>query len=233
MAFFDQLQTETEEARNHLLSAPIISAVYEGRFNKETYIAFLDQAYHHVKHTTPLLMAAGARLPSRQARLLKTLSVYIQEEIGHDEWILNDLEALGCNREDFQYGPAPFYTRLMVSYLYDYIHRVNPVGILGMVQVLEGTSASLAPEVARLVQEKLNLPDSAMTYLTTHGELDQDHIVFFQKTVNRLDREEDRQAVIEVANHVYRIYGEVYRALPIPTVLPTSNSKENNLRAAS
>ena len=225
MAFFEHLQASTEEARNFLLTAPIINAVYEGHFDKETYIAFLNQAYHHVRHTTPLIMAAGARVPSSQLWLQKTLSVYIQEEIGHDEWILDDLEALGCDKETFRNGPAPFYTRLMVSYLYDYINRINPVGILGMVQVLEGTSASMAPEVARLVQAKLNLPDSAMNYLTTHGELDQDHIVFFEKTVNKLESEQDQEAVIEVANQVYRIYGEVYRSLPIPA--------QANLRAVS
>lgn len=218
MAFYDDLQVATEETKNYLLSAPVIAAVYEGRFDEATYIAFLNQAYHHVKHTIPLLMAAGTRTPERLSWFRKTLAVYIQEEIGHEEWILDDLEAMGCDREEYRKSSEPFHINNMVAYLYDYVNRKNPIGILGMVQVLEGTSASMAPEVARRVQAKLKLPDHAMIYLTTHGELDQEHIRYFRTAVNKLDNDTDRNAVAEVANHVYRLYGDVYRSLPLPEV---------------
>ena len=34
-----------------------------GRVSRETYGEFLTEAYHHVKHTVPLLMACGSRVP--------------------------------------------------------------------------------------------------------------------------------------------------------------------------
>jgi hypothetical protein len=37
---------------------------------------------------------------------------------------------------------------LMVAYLYDLIARGNPVGLFGMVNVLEGTSIALATQAA-------------------------------------------------------------------------------------
>jgi len=65
MDFFDQLQHQTSAEREYLLASPIIHAALAGTATREQYIAFLTQAYHHVKHTVPLLMACGARLPER------------------------------------------------------------------------------------------------------------------------------------------------------------------------
>lgn len=213
MTFYGKLIEETEVARQEFLSSPIIGDVLLGNFALSTYIAFLNQAYHHVKHTVPLLMQAGARLAPSQAWMQGAIVDYIDEEKGHEAWILDDIEACGFSRAQFEQGAAPADSEIMVSYLYDTVTRGNPVGIFGMVLVLEGTSSSLAPEVARIVQEALSLPDSAMTYLTSHGELDQEHIGHFEKLMDRITDEEDQAAIIHVANMVYRLYGSVYCAI--------------------
>ncbi len=214
MSFYKQLLEATEEKKQYLLSAPIIEDVLNGNFTIHTYVAFLSQAYHHVKHTAPLLMKAGGELKAHQGWILKTLGDYIQEEMGHEAWILDDIEACGFNRESFANEAAPFQSEMMVAYLYDYVSRNNPMGIFGMVLVLEGTSSSLAPAVGKIVQDKLNLPDNAMTYLTTHGELDQSHIAYFEGVMNQVSNKEDQAAIIHVANRVYQLYGDVYRAIP-------------------
>ena len=214
MPFYERLLSETQTGKEYLLSAPIIEQVLNKEFNMETYIAFLNQAYHHVKHTIPLLMSAGARLPDDKSWLRKVIADYIEEEIGHEQWILNDIEACGYNREEYELGDAPFTSEIMVAYLYDYVTRKNPAGIFGMVLVLEGTSSDLAPMVAGIVKEGLALPDSATTYLVTHGELDQDHIKFFESAMNKIDDPDDQKAIIDVANGIYQLYGDVYRSLP-------------------
>lgn len=214
MPFYEQLLQETEDNRNYLLQAPIIEQVMNREFAMETYIAFLNQAFHHVKHTIPLLMSTGAKLSDDQEWLRGVIAEYIKEEIGHEQWILNDIESCGYSRNDYENGSAPFTSEIMIAYLYDYIARKNPVGLLGMILVLEGTSSSLAPLVAKIVKEELSLPDQAITYLVTHGELDQDHILYFEKAVNQISDLQDRKAIIEVANVVYRLYGDVYRSLP-------------------
>ena len=67
--FYKELLEKTNSGKEYLLSAPIIESVMLGRFDLSTYIAFLNQAYHHVKHTVPLLMAAGSRLANDQRYL--------------------------------------------------------------------------------------------------------------------------------------------------------------------
>jgi pyrroloquinoline quinone (PQQ) biosynthesis protein C len=214
MPFYNTLQTETEQDRAYLLSAPVIEDVFAGRFGLPTYLAFLHQAYHHVRHTVPLLEAARSRLSDDQQWVHGALTEYIAEESGHEAWILDDIAACGEDRDDWAQRPPGFATEMMVAYLYDYIARHNPMGIFGMVLVLEGTSSSMAPTVATIVQDKLNLPAEAMTYLVTHGELDQGHMNHFEAVMNRVTSEEDRAAIVHVAKRIYRLYGDVYRALP-------------------
>ena len=55
--FFNRLLAETETERNELISIPFIQHGWRGELSLESYRAFLGQAYHHVKHTTHLLMA--------------------------------------------------------------------------------------------------------------------------------------------------------------------------------
>ena len=215
MTFFHTLQDRTAAERDHLLTAPVLQLAVDGKLSLETYIAFLTQAYHHVKHTVPLLMACGARLPERHEWLRSAIAEYIEEELGHQEWILNDLAACGADPEAVRHGQPALATELMVSYVYDRIARHNPVSFFGMVNVLEGTSIALATRAASAIRGSLELPPTAFSYLNSHGSLDLEHMRFFEELMNRLDADEDREAVVHTARVVYRLYGDMFRSLPL------------------
>ena len=215
MNFFDQLQEQTKAEREYLLSAPIIAQVMAGTVSPACYVAFLGQAYHHVKHTVPLLMACGARLPERLEWLREAIAEYIEEEYGHQEWILNDIRACGADAELVRVETPNLPTELMVSYVYDQINRCNPVSFFGMVNVLEGTSIALATQAAGIIKGELGLPPQAFSYLTSHGSLDIEHIAFYEKLMNRLDEPADKAAVVHTAKVVYRLYGDMFRSLPL------------------
>ncbi|MCC6076160.1 TenA family transcriptional regulator [Pseudomonas sp. GCM10022188] len=215
MSFFDILQEQTRTEREYLLAAPIFAEVLAGRIGLGSYLAFLGQAYHHVKHTVPLLMACGARLPERLEWLREAIAEYIEEEYGHQEWILNDIRACGGDPEAVRHAIPNLPTELMVSYVYDRIARSNPVSFFGMVNVLEGTSIALATQAAAIIQDSLQLPAQAFSYLTSHGSLDISHVEFFKTLMNRLDDAHDQAAVIHTARVVYRLYGDMFRSLPL------------------
>lgn len=214
-SFFERLQAETQAARETFLGIEQLGRGARGDISLETYSAFLVQAYHHVKHTVPLLMACGSRVPMEKEWLREAIAEYIEEETGHQEWILNDIKACGGDPEIHRYGKPNPATELMVAYAYDTVNRGNPVGFFGMVLVLEGTSIQLATHAAQTIQHSLGLPDTAFSYLSSHGSLDIEHMKFYESLVNRLDDENDQQAVIHVANMMYRLYGNVFRSLPL------------------
>jgi len=214
MTFYEELVRVTETERAEFLAIPFLQDGAAGRLTLDQYVAFLTQAYHHVKHTLPLLMACGARLPERLEWLRTAVAEYIEEETGHQEWILNDIAACGADAEAVRHGTPALPTEIMVAYAYDTVQRGHPAGFFGMVLVLEGTSVSLATRAAENLQAALKLPPQAFSYLTSHGSLDVSHIDFYQRLVNRLERDEDKRPIVHGAKVFYRLYGDIFRSLP-------------------
>lgn len=217
MGFFAELESRTTEARAGLLRVRIIEDALAGRIAPHQYLAFLAQAYHHVRHTVPLLMACGSRLPPRLAWLRSALAEYIDEEMGHEDWILSDIAAAGGDAGAVRAGRPNLATELMVAYAYHQIDRGNPVSMFGMVHVLEGTSTAIATAAAEAIRGTLALPVDAFTYLTSHGSLDVEHVRFFEGLMNRIEDPGDRQAIVDCSTAMYRLYGDVFRSLPAAT----------------
>ncbi|MBA54205.1 MAG: AMP-dependent synthetase [Pseudomonadales bacterium] len=232
MSFFEQLTAQTAAAREYLLSAPVIQAVPQGRFRLAGYQYFLEQAYHHVKHTVPLMMACGGRLPEDKEWVREALAEYIEDEYGHQEWILNDIEACGGDKDTVRKAQPSTAIELMVAFLYDQIQRQNPMAFFGMVMVLEGTSIKLATQMGKIVQQKLDLPNQAFSYLYSHGELDVDHFDFFCNLMDKVTDPKDQQAIVHSANMVYRLYGDMLRCIPLEQVQEEKSQQESSHEAA-
>lgn len=216
MSFYQQLVEQTADARMGLLGTPIIQGCLRGEVSLPSYLAFLREAYHHVHHTVPLLHACKAALPGSNLWLREPLEEYIEEEQGHDEWILNDIRAAGGDEGAVRHGAPGHATEVMVAYAYDTIARRNPLGFFGMVHVLEGTSVSLALMAADQIQKPLGLPDAAFSYLRSHGTLDQEHTAHFELLMGQIEDPKDRADIVHAARAFYRLYGDVFRSLPLP-----------------
>lgn len=213
MSFHQELINATAAEREYLLAAPVINRCFTGEIVLDDYVAFLLQAYHHVKHTVPLLMSVGALLPEAKEWLREAVAEYIEEELGHQEWILNDIRNCGYDKEAARRSEPAFATELMVAYAYDCVRRVNPLSFFGMVLVLEGTSIALADQAAATIAGKLQLPKKAFSYLTSHGALDQDHIKFFAGLMDKITDPADQQVIVHAAKRFYRLYGDIFRSL--------------------
>jgi pyrroloquinoline quinone (PQQ) biosynthesis protein C len=82
-----------------------------------------------------------------------------------------------------------------------------------MVHVLEGTSIATADAAADGVQKALGLPNTAFSYLRSHGSLDQEHVKFFEGLMNKIDDKKEQDLIIHCAKMVYRLYGDVFRSV--------------------
>jgi hypothetical protein len=213
--FFAMLQEGTRDARERFMAIPQLQRGIRGEISLATYIAFLVQAYHHVRHTVPLLMAVGSRLDANQEWLREAVTRYIEGQRGHQEWILSDLRACGTDPESHRHGIPHPATEIMVSYAWDTVQRRNPVGFFGMAYVLEGTSVQLAMQAAHAIRSALGLPQKAFSYLSSRGALDLDHMDFLRSLMNRIGGRDDRQAILHMANMMFGLYGEVFRNLPL------------------
>lgn len=216
MSFHARLLAETATERALMQSVPIIQGCLRGEVSLASYVAFLREAFHHVRHTVPLLQACKAALPPRHDWLREALDEYIEEEAGHEEWILADIAACGQDAQAARASRPGVATELMVAYAYDGIARGNPLSFFGMVLVLEGSSVALALNAADAIQKPLALPDSAFSYLRSHGTLDQEHTAHFALLMDAITDPADQDAIVHAARMFYRLYGAVFQELPMP-----------------
>jgi heme oxygenase len=119
-----------------------------------------------------------------------------------------------------RHGRPGHAAEVMVAYAYDTIARGNPLGFFGMVHVLEGSSVALALLAADRIQQQLGLPDAAFSYLRSHGTLDREHTQHFELLMDRIESPADQDAIVHAARAFYRLYGDVFRGLPLPAALP-------------
>jgi heme oxygenase len=214
MPFYDQLVSQTTAQRQALIEVPQLQAGLAGRIPRSAYIDYLTQAYHHVRHTVPLLRLARQRLEGNLL-LCPALDEYIAEESGHEQWILADIAAAGGDRDMAEHSEPGAATAAMVRHAYERVRQGNPASLFGMVFVLEGTSVAMASRGAAAIQRSLGLPDRAFTYLSSHGALDQDHLRFFAALMDRIDEVADQKAIIDMARDMYGLFADMFRGIDL------------------
>lgn len=214
ITFFERLVSETAIERAYLMETPQIRDGLQGRISLQSYRMYLAEAYHHVRHTVPLLTKVRDGLPDSKAWLKQACQEYIAEESGHEEWILDDIRNSGGDATSVRASLPKPATEFMVAYAYDYVARVNPAGFFGMVFVLEGTSTQLATAGAQALMNSLRLPANCFRYLTSHGTLDISHMQFFQSLMNRIEDPKDQADIIHMAKRMFLLFADVFRSIP-------------------
>lgn len=213
MSFYERLQSETAPERNAFLAVPLIQSAVKKGASRELYIDFLRQAYHHVKHTFPLLALAAVH--TRDEAYQDALVEYMEEERGHEKWILDDIRAMGGDAEAVRSGQPGQACKIMVGYTYYAIEWVSPYAMLGSVHVLEGISTMLADMAADAIQSALASPGNAgFSYLRSHGALDIEHVAFFKKLVDQIP-DEAHGVIIATSKIIYRLYADIFRELDV------------------
>jgi pyrroloquinoline quinone (PQQ) biosynthesis protein C len=212
MSFYERLIAETSREREAFLTLPLVQRTIQKGASRALYIDFLTTAYHHVKHTFPLLALAASR--TSDARYQDALVEYMKEERGHEKWVLDDIRAVGGNEEAVRYGAPRAACQIMVGYAYYAIEHISPYTFLGSVHVLEGMSMLLADRVANALATSLGVSgDKGFSYLRTHGSIDVEHAAFFRRLVDSFGDAATQQIVIDNARIFYRLYGAIFRDL--------------------
>ena len=212
MKFYDRLIKETEHDRNKFLQRKILSTVVKDGVSKELYIEYLAQAYHHVRFTCPLFERAIQLMkePGDKA-FVDAFEEYIDEEKGHEEWILNDIEFMGGNKDKVRKQDGDLPVQSMIAYMYHTINSVTPYTLLGMVHVLEGTSVNIATEAAEAIAKSMGIDTrKGFSYLMSHGKLDISHVDFFIQLVNKIEDKTIQDQIIKTAKMIYFLWGNMF-----------------------
>lgn len=149
----------------------------------------------------PLTEAALAR--SRElddplaAPLARYLEEHVDEELGHDETLLGDLELLGLDRAAvLERMPSPSVAALVGAQYY-WIHHYHPVAFLGYVALMEGYPPT--PELIDELVERSGHPRAAFTTYLEHAELDPGHRDRLDATIDALPLDETHEQALGIS----------------------------------
>jgi pyrroloquinoline quinone (PQQ) biosynthesis protein C len=205
----DRLLAATHDERQTFLQIPLVRRALSEGASKQTYVAFLGQAFHHVKHTFPLLALAASL--TMDARYRNALAEYMEEEFGHEEWILNDIRAMGGDAVTVRASKPRLPCRVLVGQAYYATQWESPYAMLGMVHVLEGLSVLLADKLATKLMCNFGAStEDGFSYLRSHGALDVEHTAMFAKLIDGFRDPKVVDLIIDHARIMYALYGAIF-----------------------
>lgn len=156
------------------LSAYSWDRLLEAKDARARFCRYLVEMYHYVKFSCPLMELVASRLDTGYGPVIDYLKRHIEEERGHEEWVLNDLEALGYERERVRRSlPARETIALIGTQLY-MLQVLNPIGYLGYIYALESNPPTI--ESVNALSQRLGIPLTALFTLTEHAKSDPQHL---------------------------------------------------------
>jgi len=166
----------------------------------ERYRQFLLELYHVVWHFNPVCAAAASRLDDGLRDVRYFLYEHMHEESGHEQWVLNDLDAVGVPEAQARaHAPSP-WTLGLVGYNYWAVERRHPASALGMLYALEVIASVYGGPFASAIQESLLLEgERGVSFVASHATMDAQHMAELRAVLDGVSDGAARQAIVEAA----------------------------------
>lgn len=185
------------------------------------YADFLSMHHRIIRASVPLMEEAVRQClliqatDERMSLLAEYLKLHIQEEQGHDEWLLQDLETIGYGRESLLAAMPSGLIASLVGSQYYWIRHHHPLALLGYIGVLEGAPPTDA--YIHQLQRATGFPQAAFRTLNKHGELDPGHQEELGHLLDTLclDERELDMVILSAAHtvvHLVNVHEELYRS---------------------
>lgn len=131
------------------------------------------------------------------ARTADYMARHIEEELHHDEWLLEDMLASGIERSSILSRIPPASIASLVGSQYYWIYHAHPVALFGYLVVLEGNPPSV--QQLNAIQYRHGLPTAAFRTLIEHAETDLDHLEGLNHALDQMPLQEQHSALIALS----------------------------------
>lgn len=185
---------------------------YHRSLDRDRMIRLLVETYHYIRHSVPLMELAATHCTTPQAKTAAYYRHHVDEEKDHDVWLLEDLASVEQDPEAIKASSPLRPTLGMVATQYYLIERVNPVGLLGYMYILEGMTPT--PEQVEKYARRADIPTGALRTILEHAALDPHHIADMRDAllVNELTTT-DRALIASNAVATVQYLADMYRDL--------------------
>lgn len=198
LPFFADLVTRTDDDRRAFETHPVVIDAVAHGMPLERYRKLLLELYHVVWHFNPVSAAAASRIDDTLQSVRHFLYEHMHEESGHEEWVLNDLEAIGVPRCDARAHAPSVHTLALNGYNYWAADRRHPASALGMLYTLEVIASVYGAPFASAIRESLLLDGSAgVSFIDSHASLDAQHMAELRTVLNQVKDAAAQAAIVE------------------------------------
>ena len=213
MSFFITLVEMTDASRRDLELIPKVHSMINHGLTLAEYRGFLHDLYHIVWHFCPVMSAAAARCDDRFRDVRYDLYERIEEEKGHDSWVLEDIEALGGDVRAVRETPPSPPAQAMIAFNYYASDRVHPCSVLGMLYMLEVVSSVYGGRVSDSIARALgrNVEDGGFKFLSSHATMDLDHMAKLNRLVKTIDDAGAQNAIVNATRVNFHQFGQLFR----------------------
>jgi hypothetical protein len=218
-----RLRERLEEALPELTAAT--GAVIQHPRFRDLYVDFAVTVHQMIRASVPLMQAAHRRAlelssgDAVAAAMVPYLARHIQDERQHDEWLLEDLEALGVPRSAVLARMPPSAVASMIGAHYYWILHHHPVAQLGQIAVIEGYPAAVG--VIDVMVERTGFPRAAFRTFEKHCHLDPNHRDDFDRALDGMPLTDAHHEILAVsALHTVRTAARAYRSIVPGTGMP-------------
>ena len=197
---FPELIARTDEARRDFETHPVVLDAVANGMSVERYRKLMLELYHVVWHFNPITAAAASRVLDSNRQVRYFLYGHMHEESGHEEWVMNDLAAVGVERAAaLAYAPS-FHVMALNGYNYWSADRRHPCSVLGMMYTLEVIASVYGGPFASAIRESLLLEgDRGVSFISSHATMDAQHMADLRVVLNTVTDKVAHEAVVESA----------------------------------
>ena len=196
--FFADLIARTDEARRDFETNPVVLDAVAHGMPVERYRKLLLELYHIVSHFNPVCAAAASRVPDKLRQVRYFLYEHMHEESGHEQWVMNDLEAVGVRQATMLAHQPALTTLALTGYNYWAADRRDPCSVLGMMYTLEVIASVYGGTFAEAIRGSLLLEgDRGVSFISSHATMDAEHMAELRQVLNTVDDDAAREAIVE------------------------------------
>ena len=214
LPFFADLVVRTDEARRAFETNPVVLAAVANGMPVDRYRKLLLELYHVVWHFNPVCAAAASRMADTHSQVRYFLYEHMQEESGHEQWVVNDLDAVGVGQEFTRAHQPAVFTLALNGYNYWAADRRHPCSVLGMMYALEVIASVYGGPFASAIKESLLLEgERGVSFINSHATLDAEHMAELRLVLNMVLDDAAREAIVESATVNFHHFTRIIEAV--------------------
>lgn len=201
MPAFEELERHWRAVEQEFMASRPMRRLQRGEVGLGHYAAYLRETYFYTREDPQKQATATARFRGADREMVKHFLRHALSEVGHDQMALADLAAIGFDTSRIpDEEPLPA-TIAMTGFAYYAINYRHPIAYLGWLYFLEFLPTSGGGGIAAALG-KIGVPESAMTFLDEHRNVDVHHNKLMRTYADHMIRTEADLAEVAYAMKV-------------------------------